>query len=119
VVDLSSSSDEGDIIPDTSHDFEFTQHLYGELNRALLGSPGDGKIIILSDSDEEEEESEETIVDDKVAPSTADVQSLAPASSAANADEDPGKRQDDNSDGLAPGQDTGKSSDSGDKAGLP
>jgi hypothetical protein len=52
VVDMSSSSDEEDLIPDTSHDFEFAQCLYDELNRDLLGLPGDGKIIILSDSDE-------------------------------------------------------------------
>jgi hypothetical protein len=52
VVDMSSSSDEEDLIPDTSHDFEFAQRLYDELNRDLLGLPGYGKIIILSDSDE-------------------------------------------------------------------
>jgi hypothetical protein len=47
------SSDEEDLIPDTSHNFEFAQRLYGELNRALLGPPDDDKIIILSDSNEE------------------------------------------------------------------
>jgi hypothetical protein len=56
VVDLSSSSDEEDLIPDTSHDFEFAQRLYGELNCAFLISPGNGKIIILSNSGEEKEE---------------------------------------------------------------
>jgi hypothetical protein len=60
VVDLSSSSDKEDPIPDTSHNFEFAQRLYGELNRSLLGPPGDGKIIIISDSGEEEEACEET-----------------------------------------------------------
>jgi hypothetical protein len=55
-MDLSSSLDEEDLIPDTSHDFEFAQHLYDELNRALLGSPSEGKIIILNDSNEEKEE---------------------------------------------------------------
>jgi hypothetical protein len=54
VIDLSSSSDEEDLIADTSHDFEFTQRLNGELNRAVLGPSDDGKIIILSDSNEEE-----------------------------------------------------------------
>jgi hypothetical protein len=54
VIDLSSSSDEEDLIAATSHDFEFTQRLFGELNYAVLGPPGDGKIIILIDSDEEE-----------------------------------------------------------------
>jgi hypothetical protein len=52
VVDLSSYSDEEDLIPDTSHNFEFAKHLYSELNRVLLGPP-DGKIIMLSDSNEE------------------------------------------------------------------
>jgi hypothetical protein len=52
MIDLSSSSDLEDLIADTSHDFEFTQRLYDELNRAVLGPPGDGKIIILNDYDE-------------------------------------------------------------------
>jgi hypothetical protein len=56
VVDLSSSSDEEDLVPDTSHDFEFAQRLFGKLNRAFLGPPDDDKIIILSDSDEEKKE---------------------------------------------------------------
>jgi hypothetical protein len=56
VVDLSSPQDEGDPIHDTARDFEFTQRLFGELNRNLLGPFGDDKVIILSDSDEEEEE---------------------------------------------------------------
>jgi hypothetical protein len=51
VIDLSSSSDEEDLITTTSHDFEFTQRLFGELNRTVLGPPGDGKIIILSNFD--------------------------------------------------------------------
>jgi hypothetical protein len=52
VIDLSSSSNEEDSFADTSRDFEFTQWLYGELNRDLLGPSSDGKIIILSDFDE-------------------------------------------------------------------
>jgi hypothetical protein len=55
VVDLSSSSDDGDLITDVSRDEEFTRRLFGDLNRDVLGSHGDVKIIILSDSDEEEE----------------------------------------------------------------
>jgi hypothetical protein len=47
------------------------------------------------------------------------VKSLTPAPSCADADEDPGKMQDDNSDNLAPDQDTGKSSGGGDEAGSP
>jgi hypothetical protein len=55
VVDLSSSSDEGDLITDVSWDEEFIKILFDDLNRDVLGLPGNGKII-LSDSDEEEEE---------------------------------------------------------------
>jgi hypothetical protein len=53
VIDLSSSSDDEDLIATTSHDFEFAQRLFGELNRVVLRSPGDSKIIILSDFDKE------------------------------------------------------------------
>jgi hypothetical protein len=60
VIDLSSSSDEEDLIADTSHNFEFAQRLYDELNRVVLGPPDNGKIIILSDSDEEEVHEEKT-----------------------------------------------------------
>jgi hypothetical protein len=60
VIDLSSSSDEEDLIADTSHNFEFAQRLYDELNRVVLGPLDDGKIIILSDSDEEEVHEEKT-----------------------------------------------------------
>jgi hypothetical protein len=60
VIDLFSSSDEEDLIAATSHDFEFAQRLFGELNRVILGPPGDDKIIILSDSDEEQVREENT-----------------------------------------------------------
>jgi hypothetical protein len=56
VVNLSSFSDEQDLIPDTSRDEEFVKRLFSDLNRDILRSPGDGKVIILSDSDEKEEE---------------------------------------------------------------
>jgi hypothetical protein len=39
MIDLSSSSDEVDLIAATSRDFEFAQMLFGELNRAVLGPP--------------------------------------------------------------------------------
>jgi hypothetical protein len=55
-VGPSSPLDEDKPIPDTARDFEFTQRLFGELNRDLLGPPDDSKVIILSDFDEEEEE---------------------------------------------------------------
>jgi hypothetical protein len=52
VVDLSSSLGEEGLIADTSWDTEFTRLLFGNLNHDILGSPGDGKVIILSDSNE-------------------------------------------------------------------
>jgi hypothetical protein len=56
MVDLSYSSDEENLILDTSQDAEFAKRLFGDLNRGLLGLPIDGKIIILSDSNEEKKE---------------------------------------------------------------
>jgi hypothetical protein len=55
------SLDEEDHIINTSHDFEFAQRLYDELNHTVLGPPGDGNIIILSDYNEEEVREEKTI----------------------------------------------------------
>jgi hypothetical protein len=52
VVDL--SSDEEDLIPDITRDEEFSKRVFDDINRELLGPPGDGKIIIFSDSNEEE-----------------------------------------------------------------
>jgi hypothetical protein len=60
VIDLSSSLDEEDLIVATSHHFEFAQRLFGELNRDVLGTPDNGKIIAFSDSDEEEVRVEKT-----------------------------------------------------------
>jgi hypothetical protein len=62
-VDLSSSSDEEGLIPDTSHDEEFTWRLFGDMNRDVLRLLGDIKVIILSDSNEEEEVREEDVTD--------------------------------------------------------
>jgi hypothetical protein len=67
VVDLSSSSNEGDLITDVSRDEEFTRRLFGDLNRDFLGPSDDGKIIILSDSNEEEGVCEEKDVDAEAA----------------------------------------------------
>jgi hypothetical protein len=95
---LSSSSDEEDSIADNSHDFEFTQWLYGELNRDLLGPPGDDKVIILSDSNEEKEEvrkEKSAAVNPTSTASAGDTstpveKSSTLAASPANADDDPG-----------------------------
>jgi hypothetical protein len=118
VIELSSCSNEEDFFADTSQDAEFARRLFGNLNRDLLGPPDDGKVIVLNDSDEEEEVHEDTTADTDAAPS-AIVKSSTPAASTADADEDPWKMQDDNSDDLAPGQDMGRSSGDGDEAGSP
>jgi hypothetical protein len=80
VVDLSSSSDEEGLLPDTSWDEEFARRLFGDLNRGVLGPPGDGKVIILSDSDEEEEVCDEAAANAEVASYSA-VKSRAPIAS--------------------------------------
>jgi hypothetical protein len=93
MIELSSSLNEEDFFVDTARDAEFARRLFGNLNRDLLRPPDDGKVIVLNDSNEEEEAREKTV---------ADVEAAPPASSAANADEDLGKMQDDNSVDLAP-----------------
>jgi hypothetical protein len=47
------------LIVDTSRDEEFARTLFGDLNRDILGPPGDGKIIIIDDSDDDDEAQEE------------------------------------------------------------
>jgi hypothetical protein len=119
VVDLSSSSNEEGLIPDTSRDEEFTRKLFGDLNCDVLSPPDDGNIIIiLNDSDEEEEVHEGDAADTKAAPSSV-VRSPTPTTSATDADEDPKGMQDDNSDGLALDRERGDDCSGGDKAGLP
>jgi hypothetical protein len=118
VVDLSSSSDEEGLIPNTSWDEEFARRLFNNLNSNVLVLPGDSKVIMLSDSDEEEEAREKTAAGADVAPSTA-VKSPTPTTSSVNADEDPKGTQDDNSDGLAPDREIGNSNIGGDEVGLP
>jgi hypothetical protein len=71
MIDLSSSSNEEDLIAATSHDFDFTQRLFGELNWVVLRPPGDGMIIVLNDSNEEEVREEKTTNTKDGAASTA------------------------------------------------
>jgi hypothetical protein len=86
VEDLSSSSDEEDLILDALRDEEFARRLFGDLNCAVLGPPDDSNVIILSNSDEEEEEvHEEDAIDAEVAPSSS-VKSPAPTASADDTD---------------------------------
>jgi hypothetical protein len=75
---LSSSTDEEDLITDTSHDFEFTQRLYGKLNRVVLGPSDDDKIIILSNTNEEEVREEKTTsIEDAAASAAVNPASIA------------------------------------------
>jgi hypothetical protein len=72
--------------PDTSRDEKIARKLFDYLNRGLLGSPSDERIIILSDSDEEEDVREGDHANAE-AVSSLDRNSLAPTTSAA-ADDD-------------------------------
>jgi hypothetical protein len=117
-VDLSSSSDEEGLIRDTSQDEEFAKKLFGDLNHDVLGPPDDGKIIILSDSDEEEEVREKDAADVEATPIFA-ARTPTSTASATDADGDLKGMQDDNSDDLAPDQETGASDNVGNKAGSP
>jgi hypothetical protein len=119
MIGLSSYLDEEVFFVDIAWDVEFVKRLFGDLNRDLLRPLGDGKVIIISDSDEEEEVHEETAVDAEATPSATAGKSSTAASSATDADEDPWKMQDDNSDDLARSQDAGKSSGGGDEASSP
>jgi hypothetical protein len=136
VVDLSSPQGEENPLHDIAHDFEFAQRLFGELNRAFLGLPGDGKVIILSDSNEEEEEAREenSVGAEDAAASTAinpvstaftnnigtpAEKSSTPVASPADADNDPVVVLNDSSDGLAPGPKVEEGTDNGDEAVTP
>jgi hypothetical protein len=118
VVDLSSSSDEECLIPDTSRDEEFARRLFCDLNRNVLGLLGDDNVIIISDSDKEEEVCEEDIADAKATPSSA-VGILASATSAIDADEAPTGVQDDNSGDRIPDREADSSGNDEDEAGSP
>jgi hypothetical protein len=79
-----------------------------------MGPPGDGKIIILSDSDEEEVREEKTTDTKDVAASIA----VNPASTA-DADDASAGAKNDNSDDQGPDQEAGSGNDSGGDAGEP
>jgi hypothetical protein len=97
-VDLALSSGEEDSVADTSRDEELARKLFGDLNRDILGLPGDGKIIILSDSDDEDETPEDVAVNAEAAPPSATNSTDSPTS-APDADETPDGVSDDNADG--------------------
>jgi hypothetical protein len=82
MIDLSSSSDEENLIVDTSRDAKLTKKLFGDFNRDILGPPGDDKIIVLIDSDDktEAQEEETTGIEPTTAPAFTDLASSAPTS---------------------------------------
>jgi hypothetical protein len=94
-VDLALSSGEEDSIADTSRDEELVRKLFGDLNRDILGPPGDDKIIVLSDSDDEDETPKDAAL---AAPPSAANSTDSPTS-APDADETPDGVSDDNVDG--------------------
>jgi hypothetical protein len=98
MVDLASPSGEENFFTDTSWDEELARKLFGDLNRDILRPPGDGKIIILSDSDDEDEAHEDVAINTEAAPPSAVNSPVTPAS-ASDADETPDGVQDDSSDG--------------------
>jgi hypothetical protein len=79
-------------VVDTSRDEESTRKLFGDLNRGILGPPGDGKIIIIDDSDNDDEAQEEGTVG--VDPTTVPALAVdAPAGTKVNNSDDQGSDQ--------------------------
>jgi hypothetical protein len=97
-VDLALSPGEEDSITDTSRDEEFSSKLFGDLNRDILGPPGDGKIIVISDSNDEDETHKDTAVNTEAAPPSVANSADSPTS-ASDVDETPDGVSDDNADG--------------------
>jgi hypothetical protein len=97
-VDLALSLGEEDSVADTSRDEEFARKLFGDLNRNILGPPGDSKIIIISDSDDEDETHEDAAVNAEAAPPSTANFADSPTS-ASDVNKTPDGVSDDNVDG--------------------
>jgi hypothetical protein len=97
-VDPALSSGEEDSVADSSWDEEFARKLFGELNRDILGPPGDGKIIVISDSDDDDETHEDAVINAEAAPPSVANSADSPTS-ASDADETTDVLSDDNADG--------------------
>jgi hypothetical protein len=69
-----SMLDPSSFIIDISCDEELGRKLFEDLNRDILGPPGDGKIIVIDDSDDDGEAQEEKTADieSTTAPASAD-----------------------------------------------
>jgi hypothetical protein len=117
VIDLSLSSDKENIIAGTSRDAEFTKKLFGDLNRDILGPPGDDKVIILDDSNEEKEASDEKTVDIELVAASTAINPAPTASTVAN-DASEGAKNDD-SDDQGPDQEASGDNDNESGDGAP
>jgi hypothetical protein len=95
------------LVVDTSRDEEFARKLFGDLNRDILGPPGDGKIIIIVDSDDDDDAQEEGM---------ADIDPMTVSASAADA---PAGAKVANSDDQGSKQEADGGNDSGRSAGEP
>jgi hypothetical protein len=98
VVDLALSSGEEEPVANTSRDEEIARKLFGDLNRDILGPPGDGKVIVISDSDDEAEMHEDAVVNTEATPPSA-ANSVDSPTSASDVDETPDGVSDDNANG--------------------
>jgi hypothetical protein len=109
--------DPSSFIVDTSRDAELVRKLFGDLNRNILGLPGDGKIIILDDSDDDAEAQEEKTagIESTSAPAPVDPALHAPTS----ADDAPTGAKISNSDDQGPDQEADGGDGSGRSTGQP
>jgi hypothetical protein len=91
--------------------------LFGDLNRDILGLPGDGKIIVLDDYDEENKAQEEKTV--RIESTTASASTDPTSSAPTSANDAPTGVKIDNSDDQGPDQEADGAADGGCSAGEP
>jgi hypothetical protein len=115
VVDLSSEQE--DAFFDTSRDEEIAQKLFGDLNRGVLGSPDDDRVIMLNEFKEDEKVHEDDHTNTETALSSAG-NFLAPTAFATDDDDAPDVVHNYNSGGGTPDQVSDDSNDSGDGVGM-
>jgi hypothetical protein len=117
VIDLSLSSNEENVIADTSRDTKFARKFFDDLNRDILGPHGDGNVIILDASDEEKEASDEKTADTELMATSAAVNPTLTVS--AVADDAPEGVKNDNSDDQGPDQEASGGNGNGSGDGAP
>jgi hypothetical protein len=80
------------LVVDTSCDEEFARKLFGDINRDIVGPPGDIKIIIIDDYDNDDEVQEEGMIgiDPMAVPASA---ADAPAGTSVTNSDDQGSKQ--------------------------